>query len=152
MSEKDKDHENYSTISGSTNNISISPKDSGINTVPLSVLERMLEKAKSLVRNDGLVLEKPGETDGSYIVAGSASRIFCVSHGKGDRSCINSRTKICEHVIAVAEKSGKLQQFVEWFRRSKCGASVSALVLNGAPKSMGGKGNGRKRSNKKEQI
>ena len=89
------------------------------------------------MRNDGLVLEKPGETDGSYIVAGSANRIFCVSPGKGgsfkcDRSCINSRTKICEHVIAVAEKSGKLQQFVEWFRRSKCGASVSALALNGA--------------------
>ena len=114
----------------------------------------MFEKAKSLVRNDGLVLEKPGETDGSYIVAGSANRIFCVSPGKGgsfecDRSCINSRTKICEHVIAVAEKSGKLQQFVEWFRRSECGSSISAFVLNGAPKLMGGKGNGRKRSNKK---
>ena len=157
MSEKDKDHENYSTISGSANNLSISPKDSGINTVPLSVLERMFEKAKSLVRNDGLVLEKPGATDGSYIVAGSANRIFCVSSGKGgsfkcDRSCINSRTKICKHVIAVAEKSGKLQQFVEWFRRSKCGASVSALALNGAPKSMGRKGNGRKRSNKKKKA
>ena len=141
MSEKDKDHENYSTISGSANNLSISPSDSGINTVPLSVLERMFEKAKSLVRNDGLVLEKPDTTDGSYIVAGSANCIFCVSPGKGgsfkcERSCINSRTKICEHVIAVVKKSGKLQQFVEWFRRSKCGASVSALALNGAPKSM----------------
>ena len=99
MSEKDKDHENYSTISGSANNLSISAKGSGINTVPLSVLERMFEKAKSLVRNDGLVLEKPGATDGSYIVAGSANRIFCVSSGKGgsfkcDQSCINSRTKI----------------------------------------------------------
>ena len=38
---------------------------------------------------------------------------------------------------------------MEWFRRSKCGAFVSALLLNGAPKSKGGKGNGRKRSNKK---
>ena len=153
MSEKDKDHENYSTISGSANNLSMSPKDSGMNTVPLSVLETMFEKVKSLVRNDGLVLEKPGATDGSYIVAGSANRFFCVSPWKGRsfkryRSCINSRLKICEHVIAVAEKSGKLQQFVEWFRRSKCGASVSALALNGAPKSMGKKGNGRKRSNK----
>ena len=151
MSGKDKEPEKYSTISGSAN---ISAKDSGINTVPLSVLERMFERAKSLVRNDGLVLEKPGATDGSYIVAWSANHIFCVSSGKGgsfkcDRSCLNSRTKICEHVIAVAEKCGKLQQFVEWFRRSKCGASVSALALNGAPKSMGRKGNGRKRSNKK---
>ena len=38
---------------------------------------------------------------------------------------------------------------MEWFRRSKCGASVSALASNGAPKSMGRKGNGRKMSNKK---
>ena len=38
---------------------------------------------------------------------------------------------------------------MEWFRQLKCGASVSALVLNGAPKSMVGKGNGRKRSNEK---
>ena len=43
MSQKDKDHENYSTISGSANNLSISAKDSGINTVPLSVFERMFE-------------------------------------------------------------------------------------------------------------
>ena len=154
MSGKDKEPEKYSTINGSDNNLSISPKDSGINTVPLSVLERIFEEAKSLVRNDGLALEKAGATDGSYIVAGSANHIFCVSSGKGgslkcDRSCINSRTKICEHVIVVAEKCGKLQRFVEWFRRSKYGASVSALVLNGAPKSMGRKGNGRKRSNKK---
>ena len=38
---------------------------------------------------------------------------------------------------------------MEWFRRSKCGASASALALNSAPKSMGRKGNGRERSNKK---
>ena len=48
-------------------------------------------------------------------------RIFGVSSEKGgsfkcDRSCINSRKKNCEHVIAVAEKCEKLQQFVEWFR------------------------------------
>ena len=153
-SKRQRSKEKYSTNSESDNNLSISLKDSEINTVPLSVLERMFEKAKSLVRNDGLVLEKPGATDGSYIAAGSANLIFCVSPGKGgsfkcDRSCINSRTKTCEHVIAVTEKSGKLQQIVEWFRRSKCGASVTALALNGAPKSMGRKGNGRKRSNKK---
>ena len=44
MSVKHKDHENYSTVSGSANNLSISAKDSGIKTVPLSVLERILKK------------------------------------------------------------------------------------------------------------
>ena len=37
----------------------------------LSALERMFEKAKSLVGNDGFVLEKPGATDGSYNAAWS---------------------------------------------------------------------------------
>ena len=96
--EKTKNLKKKSTINGSDNNLSISPKDSGRNAVPLSVLETMFEKAKSLMRNDCLVLEKLGAADGSYIVVGSANRIFCVSSEKGgsfkcDRSCINSRTK-----------------------------------------------------------
>ena len=82
MSERDKDRENYSSISGSDNNFSISPKDSGINTAPLSVHERMFEKAKSLVRNDGLILENPGAADGSYIVAGLQTSFFVSLLGK----------------------------------------------------------------------
>ena len=82
MSERDKDRENYSSISGSDNNLSISPKDSGINTAPLSVHERMFEKAKSLVRNDGLILENPGAADGSYIVAGLQTSFFVSLLGK----------------------------------------------------------------------
>ena len=50
MNGKDKKPEKYSTISGSDNNLSTSPKDSGRNTVLLSVLETIFEKAKSLVR------------------------------------------------------------------------------------------------------
>ena len=93
-------------------------EDSGINTVPLRVFERMFERAKSFERNDGSVLEKPGSTDSCYIVAEYANLIFCVSSRKGgsfkcDRSCINSRIKICKHVIAVAEKCGNLQQLVQ---------------------------------------
>ena len=38
---------------------------------------------------------------------------------------------------------------MERFRRSKCGASVSALALNGTPKSVRRERNSRKRSNKK---
>ena len=93
--------EKYSTISGSDNNLSILPKDSGITTVLLNVFKKMFEKTRSLVMNVGLVFEKPGATDGNSIFTGSANRIFCVSSGKGgsfncDRSCIISRTKIFE--------------------------------------------------------
>ena len=133
MSGKDKDPEKYSTISGLANNISVSPKDFGINTVQLSVLEIMSEKARALVRNDKLVLEKPGATNSFYIVAGSATHVFCVSYGKGwpfkfDRNCNNSRTKIWQYVIGVVEKCGKLQQFTHWFSPSKRRAFASPLL------------------------
>ena len=48
----------------------------------------------------------------------------------------------------VAEKCGKLQQFVELFRQSECVASVSAFTLNRASKINENK-NSRKRGNKK---
>ena len=79
-----------------------------------------------------------------YVVAGTCNRIFCVTPGKRgpfkcDRTSINSTTNICEHVIAVAEKCGKLPDFVQWFRRSKSRPSLTGLALNGAPKSVGKK-------------
>ena len=42
----------------------------------------MFEKATSLVRNDGLVLKKPGATEGSYIIDGSASSFLVFFQGK----------------------------------------------------------------------
>ena len=65
MSGNYKDPEKYSAVGGSNNNLSIAPKDSRITTVLLSVLERIYERNRSLVGNDGLVLKKPGATDGS---------------------------------------------------------------------------------------
>ena len=65
MSGNYKDPEKYSAVSGSNNNLSILPKDSRIITVLLSVLEKIHERNRPLVENDGLVLKKPGATDGS---------------------------------------------------------------------------------------
>ena len=49
MSGNYKDPEKYSAVGGSNNNLSISPKDSRIITVLLSVLERIYERNRSLV-------------------------------------------------------------------------------------------------------
>ena len=60
-----KDPEIYSAVSESNNNLSISPKNSRIITVFLSILERIFERNRGLAGSDGLVLEKPGKIDGS---------------------------------------------------------------------------------------
>ena len=144
MNDKEEFVEEYASQCSSKQGLSLSAKDCKIDKGPLSILEVMFEKAASLIQTDGLVIPKPGSSDGSYVVAGTCNRIFCVTPGKGgsfkcDRTCINSTIKICEHVIAVAEKCGKFPDFVQWFRRSKLRPSLTRLALNGAPKSVGKK-------------
>ena len=84
-----------------------------------------------------LVIPKPGSFDGSYVAAGTCNIIFFVTPSKGrsfkrDRTCISNPTKICEHVIVVAEKCRNLPDFVQWFKRSKVRPSLTGLALNGA--------------------
>ena len=77
-----------------------------------------------------------------------------VTPGKGgsfkcDKNCVNATAKICEHTKAVAEKHGKLADFITWYKRSKSGASITKMALGGAPKTAGRKPSTRKRSNHK---
>ena len=103
MNDKEEFVEEYASQCSSKQGLSLSAKAYKIDKVPLSILEVMFEKAASLTQTDGLVISKPGSSDGSYVVARTCNRIFCVM-GLQDRACINSTTNICEHVIAVAEK------------------------------------------------
>ena len=89
----------------------------------------MFEKTKCLLQKKGLVVSKPGATDGSYIVTGSANNAYTVTPGKRnslkyDRTCINVKSRIFEHALAVAEHIGIFSKFLEWFTSSKSGPSV----------------------------
>ena len=128
--------------------------ESGITKVLIVILAMMFEKANELLQNEDLIIKKPGADDGSYIVAGHTNQIYCVTPGKGgsfkcDQNCVNATTKICEDTIAVAEKYGKLADFITWYKRSKSGASITKMALGGAPKTAGRKPSTRKRSNHK---
>ena len=99
----------------------------------MPVLTAMFEKANNLLQTEGLVIQKPGATDGSYIVAGTANNLFTVNRGKGkaslkcEKTCIHSKTKICKHVLAVAEHTGMLDSFLKWFKSLKSSTSFSNL-------------------------
>ena len=136
----------------STLKLAIAPENSGIKTVPMPVLQIMFEKAKYLLQKKDLVVPKPGATDGSYIVAGNANNVYTVTSGKGnslkcDRACVNTKSNICEHVLAVAEHIGVLSEFLKWFTSSKSGPSFSSIALVTAKQNVGKKGSKRKISN-----
>ena len=94
--------------------------ESGITKVPIVILAAMFEKANELLWHEDLIVKKPGADDESYIGAGHTNQISCVTPGKGgsfrcDRNCVNAGAKICEHTVGVAEKYGKLPDFITWY-------------------------------------
>ena len=95
----------------------VAAMESGITKVLIVIYATMFEKANELLQHEDLIVKKPGADDGSDIVAGHTNQIYCVTPGKGgsfkcDQNCVNATTKICEHTIAVAEKYGKLADFI----------------------------------------
>ena len=89
--------------------LNMTAKESGITIIPETILESIFERASNLIATPGHVVPKPGAEDGSFIIAGTCSKIHFVTPGKDgslscDRSCVNFSTKICEHVLAVAQK------------------------------------------------
>ena len=136
----------------STLKLSIALENSGIKTVPLPVLQIMFEKAKYLLQKKGLVVPKPSATDGSYVVDGNANNVYTVTSGKSnslkcDRACVYAKSKICEHVFAVAEHIGVLSEFLKWFTSLKSGPSFFSMALVTDIQNVGKKGSKRKRSN-----
>ena len=134
--------------------LNITARESGINTIPMTILESIFERASNLIAKPGSVIPKPGADDGSFIVAGTCNKIHCVTPGKGgslscDRSCVNVSTKICEHVLAVAQKKEMLDEFISWFRKRRKRGSMMDMVEQGGPKTAGRKPSGRKRTNAK---
>lgn len=137
--------------------LSISTLESGIQRVPMPTLELIFEKVNHLLSTPGLVVPQPGSSNGSFIVAGHSNRFYSVTPGKGgalrcDRACIHSATRICEHTLAVAGRTGTLKDFIAWFGRAKKGATVVDLAMQGGPKSAGKKPSRRKRSNAKKVV
>lgn len=138
--------------------LSLTAEESGIKTIPFSILETMFDKANVLLAAQGYVVPRPGATDGSYIVAGHSNKTYPVTPGRGgsmtcDRSCTNKTTNLCEHVLAVAETRGQLIELLAWYKRAKKRPKLTDMALQSGPKTAGKKLSKRKKSNaKKAQI
>ena len=101
---------------GGNGKVSVSAADCQVKLVPFPVLETMFNRANKLLAKNDFVIPKPGATDGSYIVAAKMNRVFTVNTGQegglhSDKACTNKTTRICEHVLPVAEKRVRWKSF-----------------------------------------
>ena len=101
-------------------------------------------------------MPKPGAVDGSFIVVGTCNKIYNVRPGKDgsmscDRSFANFSSKMCEHVLAVAQVKGVLKEFLAWFKGRRKRVTMMDMVEESGPKTAGKKPSSRKRSNAKRK-
>ena len=114
--------------------------------VPHSVLDGIWEKAYELVTESNAISFAPGYDNGHTVKSSSGKRPHLVlSKTKGqyccDGDCGNHRSLgICSHSVAVAEISGELHKFMDWFIKAKKRPNITNLVLTGMPSGRGRKG------------
>ena len=144
--------------------LSVSSSKSGIISIPFPVLDAMFKKAAAYVQEGTMTWKVPNDEHNSYIstflvhsksssnphkviLTKKTNRVQC------DKACINWSTySLCSHCLTVAEISGVLKPFIQWFKNRKKSANLTALVNVNMPKNAGEKKGSKKRKGKANQM
>ena len=122
--------------------------------IPTGSLKDIWLKAKRLVTVPGLVVPVPGQTHTSHRMVASEHNEphHVVSKPSNQFTCSGicprfSTYKICQHTVAAAETTGKLNKFCEWWKKQSHSPNIESLAMSGLPKGVAGqKGSVPKRS------
>ena len=140
--------------------LSIDPQKfrSGLN-IPLPSVQAIRSKAAKLISEPNSIVAAPGYgTESKMVLSRRGKRPHLVTCGKDgryscDSDCPNWKSLgICSHSVAVAQMNDSLQEFCDYYWKSKHLPSMSQLLLSGMPSGMGNKGNRVSRKRKKEEI
>eukprot|EP00794_Sanderia_malayensis_P019445 gene19445-21370_t len=134
--------EPLSKIPNNNCKLSITASESGIKTIPPNILESIFTKANQL-------LKIPGANNGSFIVAAGSNNTHTGGSLECDKACLHRSTKLCEHTLAVAERTNRIYALISWYIKSKAGPKITEMALSGGPKNARKKPSNRKRSNAK---
>ena len=140
--------------------LSVTLKKSGIISVPFPVLEAMFNKAATYVQKGNMAWKVPNDENNPHIstfmvhsksssnphkviLTKKSIRVQC------DKACVNcSIYNLCSHCLVVAEISGILKSFIQWFNSRKRSPNLTALVNVNMPKNAGEKTGSKKRKGK----
>jgi hypothetical protein len=127
--------------------LSISPEDSGISTIPLITLQGMWSKANLLLSKKNAITDAPGEDRKARMVASLTSEVphFIRRKTSGAFVCDNNcprwkSANICSHTLATAEVNDELKIFLEWYCSHGLSPNITTLAMHGLPSGSGKKG------------
>ena len=139
-----------------TNPLTMSPQESGIISVPFSMLDAMFHKAGLLIsRGQQAIVAAPGanancnpqrfvENESApaspYIVTSKSSNRGALYYECSSNCIPFAAYGLCSHVLAIAELDNKLEDFLMWYKKQKQSpANVTALAEMDLPPSRGTK-------------
>ena len=109
----------------------------------------MWNKAQNLSNTDDEMVQCPGDSSSWMVKSESNKRPHFVKAAKCggyvcDEECLAYKsTKICAHAVAVAIKTGNVQNFLKWYNSKKVSSpNLTALAEARKPKSAGKKRKG----------
>ena len=134
------DSENFTSLS-------IKIEKSGINSVPFQILKQMYSKATTLKTSSEAIVKAPiPNSDIYYVSSTTNSQMPHMVNVKStgavdcDKNCMHFVTfKICSHVLAVADRNGVLQRFLNFYNKKKISPNLSALANANLPDTRGKK-------------
>ena len=113
--------------------------------IPTGSLKDIWLKAKRLVTVPGLVVPVPGQPSTSHrMVASKHNEPHHVVYKPSNQFtcsgiCPHFTTyKICQHIVAAAETTGKLTKLCEWWKRQSHSPDIESLAMLGLPKGVAG--------------
>ena len=143
-------------LQGQSITFEVSAKVSDIQSLPITLLEEIWDKARQLLKKPGQVMDAlsvDSSSEHCYIVA-SKSAQFVQRSRTGQFSCEAScpmwqSSKICSHCVAAAQFCNQLKKFLLWYRNSKSHPNLDRLSKVCKPKGSGRKGEKPPRKRKK---
>ncbi|KAK3085112.1 hypothetical protein FSP39_024577 [Pinctada imbricata] len=130
------------------NNLSMSPEDSQIISIPYRILLDIFDKADDIRQNERNIVSVPGSDQSIYFVKDRCSldsprKVTCNPNTgltKCDNKCVRWKGyKFCGHTVAVADKERCLTKFVEKFKKQGTTANLSQMSCANLPKNRGKK-------------
>ncbi len=124
--------------------MSVSASDSGIRTVPASILQNQFAKAGRLLKSKQVVRGFDTESNSLLVASDSSEKPHVVTQQQnGKFTCDDCaayyHSWICAHTLAAAEFDGRLSEFLTWFNVAGQGTNVSRMADFGIDTKKSGK-------------
>ena len=136
-----------SAIGPSNVSIPIPLSEFRIKSIVASTLNSIYTAAGIINTNNSTVSPPGDHNDKSLIVMSKTNptrqhsvKILSNKSIKCDDNCVRFKTfKLCSHILAVAEKTDMLQDFLTWFKSQKQSSNLTKLTTHRILKSVGKK-------------